>query len=108
MGQDAKFTAGPWVAREYNIYADEIQIVANDGVYVASVDVDGQQGMAAWSEIQADAHLIAAAPEMYEALIAARKHIVDGFRNICHDFPESRMAGVTQIDAAIAKARGEQ
>jgi hypothetical protein len=117
MGQDTKFTPGPWRVEQDttlvwgNCNADDS---SNYGMGYPIAECRITPANPLWAkgpdhnEGEANAHLISTAPELYEALIAARKHIVDGFRNICHDFPESRMAGVTQIDAALAKARGEQ
>ena len=74
----SKYTKGPWHCHE------KIGVYANDGKLVASVHTP-------ISERSHDAHLIAAAPALLEALKA------------CIDFAEDY--GSVQSSEAVAKAR---
>lgn len=90
-----RFTPGPWAI---NTGAED------DGVYVYIEEIESPHGMVAWARdigdelvtTEPDAHLIAAAPELYEALecvlrVADRQTV---------EFDAAR--------AALAKARGER
>ncbi|MCS3467123.1 hypothetical protein M2401_000844 [Pseudomonas sp. JUb42] len=83
---ESKFTPGPWVRRGSAIVA-----LAGQGK-VADVKVDDREGVA-------NANLITAAPEMLEALQAARKlwgdYLPAGNSNA--------MKAMRLVDAAIAK-----
>ena len=82
----AKFPEGPWTAKGTRIYAadgEEIAVATR-----ASPRYRGRAGKTA--------RLIAAAPEMYEALDLVRGYIRDG---------NSSMVQV--VEEALAKARGE-
>ena len=92
-----KFTSAPWTISGL-INKD---IVGGDGEVVCRVAVPFNDT----DQRDANAHLIAAAPDMYEALEAAREQIefklkVAGDYGQFHDL-------VPVIDAAIKKARGE-
>ena len=102
-----KHTAGPWVVKNCDDVAEMID-VEGFGIYAVS-DLD--QSLAAeecpsaicfmnenWGEFQANAHLIAAAPDMLEALKLALKH----FRHPTSAETEARAV----IVSAIAKAEG--
>ena len=90
MGSDvAGFTPGPWHSEtshsahpKYGIFTERNAIVART-----------------WRE--EEARLIAAAPELYEALSALRKWTRDG---ACAD---ETLSIVSNADRALAKARGE-
>ena len=87
------FTPGPWV------------VISDDGVY----EVDADAGMSGCQPIcrmgnvftakAANARLIAAAPDLYEALCALRECIMETRG------PDANNA-VRAADAALAKARG--
>jgi predicted nucleic acid-binding protein len=95
MGQDTKFTPGEWEAR-----------LAPDGLSwtVRSVYTDelGRRNTS-WPAIchaaaqhnEANAHMISAAPDMYEALKLASEAL-------------GKNAAYDAVMAALAKARGEQ
>lgn len=87
MGE-AKFTPGPWRVRFGNIG----HVAAENGALVAKC-----QRLTGLCNLQANAHLIAAAPELYEALERVIKIIDDS--SWCLKLTEER--------AALAKARGE-
>jgi len=87
-------TEGPWCPRFYEA-ADAWHIHTRDGGWVATVDIDGTPDGAA-----ADARLIAAAPDLLEAL----QDIVDyrgGAENALVD-----EYVLSRVEAAIAKATG--
>jgi len=87
------YTPGPWKFKKWQ---------SSNGFYIETVDMSHQNtfigdvggGLQGENEIQANAHLISAAPELLEALIIARDYIgnIDSERDI--------------VDAAIAKALG--
>jgi len=63
------YTKGEWVAEQDT--ANSIRIFSQDSEQIASVmDYDGND---ITEEMEANAHLIAAAPDMYEALIQAMR-----------------------------------
>ena len=101
-----KATPGPWVARE----SDGQWVVARDrgDVLVASCGLAG----AGYLTPAADAHLIAAAPDLLDAAELGLEWAIDA-ANEC-SLPkdeavfENAMRDVRRIEAALAKARGEQ
>lgn len=106
---EAKFTKGPWQAGRADMASivdgvDSKWIYAKDEyVAIASGRVTGT-----WDTVMVNSHLIAAAPELYEAwevLFASYKSLADsgdaGFWKI-EDQPEGK-----QALAALAKACGE-
>jgi len=106
----SKHTPGPWHQLDYQDIEDEIEILSRDGTYISSIDADGQYGLESWKEIQANACLIAAAPEMYEALKRIKywfdtdPEIIDAMGA---DERADHMRQVEIIRAAIAKAEGK-
>lgn len=95
-----KFTAGPWAIREveHNPQRLNIQETSDFGYEIASV----WGGGALDDAILANARLIAAAPELIQALeYLCRYAKTDGINLRPHDF------AVVQALAALAKARGE-
>ena len=93
---ERNWTAGPWIVSTYdglivsiaNGTKEEQEIAVCDPNAPSGYDLDGLEEIA-------NAHLIAAAPDLYEALEAARELGVDD--------TQERI-----INAALAKARGEQ
>ena len=99
---ERKWTPGPWEIGNDNRI--------EDGGYGVAVIVDDCPN----HEASANAHLIAAAPDMYEALKTARDYVFDASNGGLvwsdgHNDPLVEMAtgDLTRIDAALAKARGE-
>ena len=84
---EPKFTPGPWL---FSSYKSGNSVIVTDGKEfdVATVNYPNRD---------ANAHLIAAAPELYEAL----EELLIQTRQYGHE-PEIAMA-----EAALAKARGE-
>ncbi|PAL21022.1 hypothetical protein [Acetobacter syzygii] len=87
MGE-TQFTPGPWRVRFGNIG----HVTAENGALVAKC-----QRLTSLCNLQANARLIAAAPDLYEALERVIKIIDDS--SWCLKLTEER--------AALAKARGE-
>ena len=87
----AKFTEGPWVLTMN--YWGGATITGADGSKVARIEGKSSEKMTA--EIRSIAFLIAAAPEMYEALEALQSSLPLG------------EGLVTLVDDVLAKARGE-
>lgn len=101
MSDIAKFTPGPWAARPDENSSCEWEVVKNDPrktsisqdpwfICLCMDDADG-------ASAKGNAHLIAAAPELY----AACQYIVDAAEN------GDEMTAVEMATAALAKARGE-
>lgn len=98
-----KHTPGPWVAREsgtFNLPAYDIESTAPGRhlvtVLASSVNSSAEQD----DRMKADAVLIAAAPELLEALLRMRDEVREFLPNVCGE-------ALTQTEAAIRKARGE-
>ena len=116
--KEFKGTPGPWLAVQQ--YVDEVSVIDSDGFKVVTaertavlIDWD-KKGFEHWGDYGgsrhlsgpeqfANANLIAAAPELLEALQLAEKAMVDG-RNIT--YPEW-YGVINKARAAIAKALGE-
>ena len=104
-------TPGPWIAEFGEAYRVRAQ---GDGGQVAIMtNLKGQFGMLgrrSGDEVAANARLIAAAPELLEAL----RGMMDAYADLCDDVTpsyqtyERRKARVDAARAAIAKATGEQ
>ena len=98
-----KHTPGPWVNGHYDDINDEIVIQTHEGEYVASIDCDGAYEGKIAATIDANARLIAAAPDMLEALQECRAELEayeadatgEGYKN-------------PRLNAAIARATGEK
>ena len=80
----------PWVAKEYPA-DDAWHIHTPDGGWLASVHIDGEPELA-----RNQPRLIAAAPELLEALMISRRYVAD--------LPIVGDADLAVIDAAINKA----
>ena len=91
-----KFTKGPWKATYDSQLQAAIEIYNEDRIIVAVLPDRGT--IEAMSEIEANANLIAAAPDMYEALIL-----------MCNDctYKSAYECRVCPTDKALRKARGE-
>ena len=74
MNNKAQFTPGPWAADGYGILyaapseADEFEVIEINAPYNSQDRYLIAQVHAGFTQSQADANLIAAAPAMYEAL----------------------------------------
>lgn len=127
MSEQTKFTAGPW---EFRTYADGCTIVSRHnapgrsvrdvlkGVKV-KVDVEVWDDQRNARETSADARLIVAAPDLYEALTlllsalertaANFRHAVNGrpVRDMAETLAEGRRAE-EKARAALARAEGKE
>lgn len=106
MTTETKFTPGPWkVWSDDEVYSDsggEKLVVVPDSA--CGRDVYGTD-MVSRDESKRNAHLIAAAPDLYEALEEieeAARQVMEGVMSISSLDVERRKA-----IAALAKARGE-
>lgn len=108
----ATHTPGPWVALYQPVRDAEIATVSWVGEWCVGVMTPGFPGGnyrdTEWGDTAADARLIAAAPDLLEALELAR----NGLLWFVDMQPQNRSGaddeGMAQIDAAIAKATGAQ
>jgi hypothetical protein len=90
-------TPGPWRTH----LTDDTLVIDAVGVPVATMDgnyVDGSH-----ANMEANARIIAAAPDLLEALIVTRQHL----RLFCTDADSIAAAVFELADSAIAKAKGE-
>ena len=95
-----KFTKGPWKATYDSQLQALIEIYnTEDRTMVATLPDRGT--VEAMPEIEANANLIAAAPDMYEAL-----------EEVCHDCIGKEATDILcegcHVDKALRKARGEE
>jgi hypothetical protein len=96
-----KHTPAPWHEAEDQAHGTR-RIYAPDGYMVADA---GRIFRRSSSEMGANARLIAAAPELLEALISARHEIWELTHHCTSDEKFKEQYGF--IDLAIAKAKGE-
>ena len=107
MNDKPKWTAGPWETRDgkKTLFIVQPHQFIESGIYVAEVSLAAWHpvgiSMVAREEKKANARLIAAAPELYEALEYALKCCYEG--DVSEYEPSSWMA---KARAALAKARG--
>lgn len=94
-----KHTPGPWIIRQGDEWTSSI--VTNDGVNALGEPMYWE--VASYNlrraECRANAHLIAAAPELLAALILAKDMMIANDLSLPYTFEV--------IDDAIAKAKGE-
>ena len=103
------FTRGPWVAdlgETYRICAENGQTVAW-ATFVFSTPM--HSGRRETKTVAANSHLIAAAPELYEALEATLEQAIGCFHNHYGEDPSGTPEPeyIQKARAALAKARGE-
>lgn len=103
MAEHTKPTSGPWSSDGWSSSANSARIMDRRGLVIAAAYYLGGTGKA-----EANARLIAAAPDMLEALSQARL-AVEGLAKIAdpNGDPSGVMRGPTirAIDAALFKAR---
>jgi hypothetical protein len=103
---ESKFTKGPWLASQtMRVHG---AVPSSDGVDICSAD-NANIGLVYWaengsrSETRANANLIAAAPELLEALKACHLQMLQSNNSSEYAEEANQMA-----IAAIAKAEGRQ
>src|SRR3982750_1254786 len=106
------YTPGPWEAGRSDMKS-EINSCFGKWVYAGDRFIAGatSQDIESWDEVMANAHLIAAAPEMYEALLPA----INLLANIEYVHPNIddsadihiSVKNLRRMVAAIAKAEGK-
>jgi len=100
----AKFTPGPWETSRNMVHSGQIATIhhclGNDWVEIWS-----QSWPESEAQQESNAHLIASAPELYDAL-AAVQSVIDSMAAIS-ECPIALALMSPSINAALAKARGE-
>jgi len=97
MSGETKWTKGPWVADGFFVSSNSGGAVGHD--IVSACGTVGRPD----SETEANAQLIAAAPDMYASLEEARGTI----QALIDEGYTGHVDQRGRIDAALAKARGE-
>lgn len=94
---DGKWTKGPWKATPNG----DGYVITRTDVFVAGYAIAAARPSRAATEDQceANARLIAAAPDLYEALVEARERMVGSSPGL--------KALIAKTDAALSRARGE-
>lgn len=106
---ETKFTPAPWTAKRNTAYW-EISIFDENGFYragigdAAATQVSNHNEEAKEAEQKANAQLMAASPELYEALRLALEY----WNHRQKRYKNRSPAWVQEARAALAKARGEQ
>ena len=96
---EPKHTPGPWTADTTKQYSRQARVEGGNGKLVCSVG-NGENPDIVFDEWAANARLIAAAPDLLEALKAISRHI---------DSPDNFDAHINKLcDEAIAKATPHQ
>ena len=103
--EEIKHTPGPWTVGETRRYKHSGGVDGTEvAVHYGTAENRGNciafaYGHGARGDAEADARLIAAAPDLLEALKKARRYVVSSHEPVG--------AELDDIDAAIAKATGE-
>ncbi|MCP1271259.1 hypothetical protein [Acetobacter cerevisiae] len=103
---DPKFTPGPWVT--YKDLPTDVVVSKNGDCSLATLDC----GCGGKETMRANANLIAAAPDLYEAIVSlidSAEYLLDFAKEQCEfmgDVDEEQ-GFINKGRAALAKARGE-
>lgn len=101
---DTKFTPGPWVHGKPDMFGDFTIQGPKEKLAVASVcNGEARKFSGDWDEHEANAHLIAAAPSLYEAL----EDLWTWVKNWDVEFLDDDEFDRSFYETALAKARGE-
>ena len=95
MSDKSKYTPGPWEARRYCVWGPDAEYVAGTKTGIS----DETQ--------EANATLIAAAPESHEANIAALKYLIEDCAGGTPGNEHLLYETIRRLRAAIAKAKGK-
>ncbi len=96
MGNTSKHTPGPWITGSADNHSRRVILGPTNGisrVIIARMPGEYRENHAVWPTVEANAHLIAAAPAMYE-----------GLKYLIHLVGEENVPG--DILATIAQAEG--
>ena len=109
----SKHTPGPWITDDYSKNDVARHVMNGNGngpVYIARVPLQSAAGMRtnAYSAQEANARLIAAAPDLLEALRAADWYIGQLEPFVYGPDDDGIHEERAKVKAAIAKATGEQ
>lgn len=100
MASDTKFTPGPWFINRSEMGIHKYVEARIGGGMIQEVACCGPTELHEQSD--ANARLIAAAPELYEALLTARKELAGLPHSLGYEITH-----MPAIDLALAKARGD-
>src|SRR5262245_5036653 len=104
---ESKHTPGPWENGPFDVYSKAD--IEDGGNIVCEAPQDWEDSMYRW---EANARLIAAAPELLEACEAGFRALYDliqsEFATSSNPHPADSDPDVALLRAAIAKARGEE
>lgn len=95
-------TPGPWKADPADMFGDH-NVTLKDTSECCLAIAAVVSNLRPAEEVAANANLIAASPELYDALVNARQWVLSFPVVVDH----ARQTMLAQIDAALAKARGE-
>ena len=104
MNKSAQFTPGPWTVQDSTDNDDDTTLTiyaSKDEASIAIMDAF-ENGCECFSEIRANAALIAAAPAMYEALHSALNN-VDRLGDVRSAY---RATWIKQVTKLLAQAEG--
>lgn len=105
---DAKHTAGPWSANFARINGEamgwHITASPEGSLHAIALDGDSSSNRRAPAELEANGHLIAAAPDLLAALESCRKELSAWMRD--HGDDIKTQEAVSAARAAKAKATG--
>ena len=102
---DTKFTPGPWSCTKAAPSGDRGIYAAGTGIFAEAYADIRRAGENNAAEAEANAHLIAAAPDLYAALLVAEL----ASEELCQGQDPANECWVTlaTIRSALAKAQGE-
>jgi hypothetical protein len=98
---EAKHTPGPWKAIEWTCHSRTTVVTAYGHEKVVTDCAPGPVSGYLDAEAEANAQLIAAAPEMYTALVSLLPMLYNGFE------PDNQSKAYRTVEAVISKALGE-
>jgi hypothetical protein len=103
---ETKWTPGPWEIRRSKLATDgafDYAVSAGDVPVIA--EAFGRDAHGGWPPAEANAHLIAAAPDLYAALVAALEYVA---LYESEHMSNKALAVHQKGRAALARARGEK
>ncbi len=106
LRERAQFTKGPWHIVPYGDGNSLVICTEPDGNWRICFLATPGDSSGAWATIKSDARLIAAAPEMFEALVRGREFVIQALGQLVEieDFDPTEHLVVKQIDAALLRA----